>query len=261
MSLKTKVILQTITSLILTIVLANLSFGIVSKLGSKNSLYGVFKINMIDNDIFFDNSLMPKIALFAYEEKERITKDAVKGTVCYEMQKDNKTIIELEEDKFTKYFQMQITSNARADILEDCFNEFLAVVEKRYQNMITKIERNFVVNYITDTKINQIFKENYDQLDDKKSTNFDQLALLEKYKVLLDKDMKLITFNNHLKSLQTNKPFDVIRVNLSQQTFSKNTYNIILFIIIFFLMFSILNRKLFQIESVLEKLKKTTGLN
>ena len=260
MSLKTKIILQIIISLILSVALAHLSFGVVSKLGAKNSLFGVFKINFIDDNVVFDKSLMPKIALFAYEEKERINQDAIQGTNCYEIKQNGKAVIELEEDKFTKYFQMQITSNSTSDLLEKCFDEFLKTIEKRYQKMIDNIEENFLGSIIDDTKINQIFKENYDNLNYEKNINLDELILLEKYKAYLNKDIKSITFNNHLKTLKSNKPFDVVRVNLSKQTFSKTTYNMILFIIIFFLIFIIVNRKLFEIESFIENFKKVVGL-
>lgn len=260
MSLKLKIILQIIISLILSITLANFSFGVVSKLGAKNSLFGVFKINIVDNNIFFDNNLMPKIALFAYEEKEGITKEPSKGTYCYKILESNKTIIELEEDKYTKYFQLQITSNSPTEDLRKCFDEFLLTIEKRYQGMINQIEENFLSSVIKDQKMEEIFNENYNYLKEEKNSKFNELVLFEKYKTLLKKDIRSVDFYNHLKSLKLNAPFELIRVNLSKQTFSKTTYSIIVFIIIFFFIFIISNRNLFQIGSILENLKKIIGI-
>lgn len=260
MSVKLKIILQIIISLVLSITLANFSFGVVSKYGAKNSLFGVFKINIVDNNIFFDNNLMPKIALFAYEEKERITKEPSKGTSCSKILESNKTIIELEEDKYTKYFQLQITSNSPTEDLRKCFDEFLFAIERRYQGMINKIEQNFLGSEIKDEKMEEIFNENYDYLKEEKNSKFNELVLFEKYKTLLNKDIKSVDFYNHLKFLKLNAPLELIRVDLSKQTFSKTTYSIIIFIIIFFLVFIISNRNLFQIGSIIENLKKIIGI-
>ena len=182
MSVKLKIILQIIISLVLSITLANFSFGVVSKFGAKNSLFGVFKINIVDNNIFFDNNLMPKIALFAYEEKERITKEPSKRTSCSKILESNKTIIELEEDKYTKYFQLQITSNSPTEDLRKCFDEFLFAIERRYQRMINQIEQNFLASEIKDEKMEEIFNENYDYLKEEKNSKFNELVLLRNIK-------------------------------------------------------------------------------
>ncbi len=284
MSLQSKIIIQIIASLIISILITILSFENISKIGAKNNLTGTFKINTIDNSVYLDNKLMSKTAISAYEVKDRINNTTLENGSCHEIKKNSSTIIDLNEENLTKYFQMKIISNSSINLIEKCFFEFLNELEGRYNQMLVKIEKNFSESNASEIKINEITSEIYDRLISKKyseifdklvqkdSSNLEEMILFEQYRIYIQKEIEkqkaLIkneinssTFYNQLNSLKSNKPFELIRIKISQQTFSKKTYNLILFIIIFFLIFVIFNKSLFKIKPILANIRKAVGLN
>ena len=204
MSFYIRIIVHLIISIILAQLIALFTYEYVSKINSKNIFMGVFQINLFDrNSAYLDKTVTPKINIYTYEAKDEIINiDKKEGSNCANMY-NYKTAIDLAEDKLTQYFTIRLTSTAPKKLMEGCFNEFLASVDKKYYNMINEIEKNFSDETKSNDQLNKIYQENSEELydyifNDEFSNELQKLVLEEKYKAFISEDIKRIEFQNLL---------------------------------------------------------------
>ena len=265
MSFYIRIIVNLIISIIFAQLIALFTYEYVSKINSKNIYLGVFQINLFDkNSAYLDKTVTPKINIYTYEAKDEIINNVEKGSNCANMF-NYKSSIDLGEDKLTQYFTLNLTSTAPKKIMEGCFDEFIASVDKKYYKMVNDIEKNFNNETKSNDQLNKIYQENSQDLNNYNNSEFsydlEQMVLLEKYKAFVSEDIKRIDFQNLVENLRSTKPLNIVRIKFFETKFGKNSLIFSLTLIIFFFIFIIFNSsQIFNIEK-LNKFKKSIGLN
>ena len=155
--------------------------------------------------------------------------------------------IVLSQDKLTEYFELIITTNQSRDILNTCFEDYIRIIEKKYNTLVKKIEDDYADNLKNPSLIKEYVDENFGSRGD----FTDQFLIL-----MIDQKIESLEFLNYVKKLYLTSPIEVIRYEIISSSVDIIKYTFSIFVITFFLIYLFLNRKKINTQKFIKKFVK-----
>lgn len=256
MNFRLKLFVQFIVSLMISYVTVFFTYSNLKDINSKFTFEGVVKITDYPSNskIVNTSSLKNAISIYFYEAREEIIYGENKNRNCDKLNKELKPI-EVFQNK-AGYFIIKLMSVENEKTLFKCFEEFLIMVDQKFNDQIQKIENELIYKSTKPEIIEQFFKnENFPKIE---SLNEEaQLFLFQqKTSFLLQERLETLEFSNYLSLLKSEGPTSVIRTSLEKQVFDKKNYFILLFFSFFTIFFLIFNYKDLGFSKKIKKFSK-----
>jgi hypothetical protein len=256
MNLKSKLLLNIIASATISYILLILTFTHIEKINTKITFKGVVKLRdyPTSSNLINITALKNKISIYFYEAREEMIYDANKNYRCDKLRKP--LALNVSQNK-AGYFIIELMSVKNEKILFQCFEDYLSLINKKFNFQIEKLEDELAYKSTKPEVIEEFFNRN-ENLPNLNTKNEEAELFLYQQKTtfLLKEILNNLEYNNYLNILKNEGPIDVLRTNLQKQTLDKKNYFILLFIGFFSIFFLIYNYKNLPISKKIKKIIK-----
>ena len=243
--MKLKLPLQFILSIFISFIIGFLTYSKIENVNSKSTLKAFFKINDFPYSTnYAQRKIRHKTQIYIYESKDQLLTTKL-DSECEKLDKRMGSI-NITHDKYTDYFGFEITTNKNRKILDSCFEDYVKIIETKYNNLVLKIEEDYSSNLNNPLAVKEYVEQNFGD-----GINSAELIML-----MIDQKLGSLETYNFIELLKKNNPIEIIRYEVTNVQFSKRNYFISIFIIVFGSIIIFSNRKIFFSSKIFKKIKK-----
>ena len=243
--MKLKLPLQFILSIFISFIIGYFTYSKIEDVSSKSTLKDFFKISDLPNSTNYDQKkIRYKTQIYIYESKDQLLTTKL-DSECEKLDKKMGSI-NITHDKYTDYFGFEITTNKNRKILDSCFEDYVKIIETKYNDLVLKIEEDYSSNLNNPLVVKEYVEQNFGD-----GINLAQIIML-----MVDQKLDSLETYNFIELLKKNSPIEIIRYEFTKVQFSKRNYFISIFIIVFGSIIIFSYHKIFFSSKIFKKLKK-----